>query len=84
MEVTVLTLPPVTPPDVTTPPATLPTIVTTPPGMIPDGVCLDPAAEVSDFAPAGTHGWTSPPHYARHLLGKLMAHFDRHLRDDDR
>lgn len=32
------------------------------------------------FAPAGTHGWTSPPHYARHLLGKLMAHFDRHLR----
>ena len=36
------------------------------------------------FAPAGTHGWTSPPHYARHLLGKLMAHFDRHLRDDDR
>lgn len=31
------------------------------------------------FAPAGTHGWTSRRHYARHLLGKLMAHFDRHL-----
>jgi dipeptidyl-peptidase 4 len=32
------------------------------------------------FAPAGSHGWTSPPHYARFLLGKLLAHFDRHLR----
>ena len=31
------------------------------------------------FAPAGTHGWTSPPHYARYLLGKLIAHFERHL-----
>ena len=32
------------------------------------------------FAPAATHGWTSRPHYARYLLGKLIAHFDRHLR----
>lgn len=31
------------------------------------------------FAPAGTHGWASPPHYARYLLGKLVRHFDRHL-----
>lgn len=32
------------------------------------------------FAPAGAHGWTSSPHYARYLLGKLLAHFERHLR----
>jgi len=32
------------------------------------------------FAPLATHGWTSRPHYARYLLGKLLAHFDRHLR----
>jgi len=31
------------------------------------------------FAPAATHGWTSRPHYARYLLNKLLAHFDRHL-----
>ena len=31
------------------------------------------------FAPAATHGWMSPPHYARYLLGKLITHFDRHL-----
>ncbi|MEM7308770.1 MAG: prolyl oligopeptidase family serine peptidase [Planctomycetota bacterium] len=31
------------------------------------------------FAPAGTHGWSGPPHYARYLFGKLIAHFDRHL-----
>ena len=31
------------------------------------------------FAPGATHGWTRPPHYARYLLGKLVAHFDRHL-----
>ncbi len=31
------------------------------------------------FAPRATHGWTSRPHYARYLLGKLVAHFDRHL-----
>jgi dipeptidyl-peptidase 4 len=31
------------------------------------------------FAPAGTHGWSGPPHYARFLFGKLLAHFDRHL-----
>lgn len=31
------------------------------------------------FAPAGTHSWTNPPHYGRYLLGKLLAHFDRHL-----
>ncbi len=32
------------------------------------------------FAPAATHGWTRPPHYARYLLGKLLAHFERYLR----
>jgi dipeptidyl-peptidase-4 len=31
------------------------------------------------FAPAATHGWTGQPHHARYLLGKLVAHFDRHL-----
>jgi dipeptidyl-peptidase-4 len=31
------------------------------------------------FAPAATHGWTVQPHYARYLLGKLVAHFDRYL-----
>ncbi len=31
------------------------------------------------FAPGATHGWTGPPHYARYLLGKLVAHFDRYL-----
>jgi dipeptidyl-peptidase-4 len=31
------------------------------------------------FAPAATHGWSGPPHYARYLLGKLVAHFDRYL-----
>ena len=31
------------------------------------------------FAPAATHGWTRPTHYARYLLGKLIAHFERHL-----
>ncbi len=31
------------------------------------------------FAPGATHGWTRPPHYARYLLGKLLAHFDRYL-----
>ncbi|MFK7929523.1 MAG: alpha/beta fold hydrolase, partial [Myxococcota bacterium] len=32
------------------------------------------------FAPAGTHGWSGPPHYARYLFRKLIDHFDRHLR----
>ena len=31
------------------------------------------------FAPAGTHGWSGPSHYARYLFGKLVAHFDRYL-----
>ena len=31
------------------------------------------------FAPGATHGWTRPSHYARYLLGKLVAHFDRYL-----
>ena len=31
------------------------------------------------FAPAAMHGWTREPHYARYLLGKLVAHFDRYL-----
>lgn len=34
------------------------------------------------FAPAGTHGWTGPKHYARYLLGKLIGHFERHLRTE--
>jgi dipeptidyl-peptidase-4 len=32
------------------------------------------------FAPAATHGWTQRPYYARFLLGKLVAHFDRYLK----
>ena len=36
------------------------------------------------FAPAATHGWTGRPHYARYLLGKLLAHFDRHFAADGR
>lgn len=31
------------------------------------------------FAPGATHGWNREPHYARYLLGKLVAHFDRYL-----
>lgn len=31
------------------------------------------------FAPGATHGWTRQPHYARYLLNKLIAHFDRFL-----
>ncbi len=31
------------------------------------------------FAPAATHGWTQRGYYARFLLNKLVAHFDRHL-----
>ncbi|MFK7738750.1 MAG: prolyl oligopeptidase family serine peptidase [Planctomycetota bacterium] len=31
------------------------------------------------FAPGATHGWTGRPHHARYLLGKLLAHFERHL-----
>ncbi len=32
------------------------------------------------FAPGATHGWTQREYYARYLLGKLVAHFNRHLR----
>jgi dipeptidyl-peptidase-4 len=31
------------------------------------------------IAPLATHGWTQRPYYARYLLGKLVAHFERHL-----
>ena len=31
------------------------------------------------FAPAATHGWTQRDYYARFLLKKLVAHFDRYL-----
>jgi dipeptidyl-peptidase 4 len=31
------------------------------------------------FAPAATHRWPGEPHYARYLLGKLVAHFDRYI-----
>ena len=31
------------------------------------------------FAPAATHGWTQQEYYARFLLKKLVAHFDRYL-----
>ena len=36
------------------------------------------------FAPGATHGWARSPHYARYLLGKLVAHFDRYLRPGSR
>jgi dipeptidyl-peptidase-4 len=32
------------------------------------------------FAPGATHGWTRPTYYARYLFGKLITHFDRHLK----
>jgi len=32
------------------------------------------------IAPSATHGWTSRPQHARYLLGKLVQHFERHLR----
>lgn len=32
------------------------------------------------IAPSATHGWTARPQHARYLLGKLVQHFDRHLR----
>lgn len=31
------------------------------------------------FAPAGNHGWSREPRYARYLLTKLVNHFDRYL-----
>jgi dipeptidyl-peptidase-4 len=33
------------------------------------------------FAPGATHGWTTEPHHARYLLGRLLSHFDRYLKD---
>jgi dipeptidyl-peptidase-4 len=33
------------------------------------------------IAPSATHGWTARPHHARYLLGKLVQHFDRYLRN---
>ena len=36
------------------------------------------------FAPGATHGWTRPNHYARYLFGKLVAHFDRHLKPESK
>ncbi|GAB1344109.1 prolyl oligopeptidase family serine peptidase [Gemmatimonas sp.] len=32
------------------------------------------------IAPSATHGWTARPQHARYLLGKLLTHFDRYLR----
>jgi dipeptidyl-peptidase-4 len=34
------------------------------------------------FAPSATHAWMSDPDYARYLLNKLVAHFDRYLQPD--
>jgi dipeptidyl-peptidase-4 len=34
------------------------------------------------FAPAATHGWSQRPANARYLYGRLLEHFDRHLRPD--
>ena len=55
--------------------------------VVPFKTVLDLAEELmragKDFdlalAPAGTHGWSGPPHYARYLYGKLLGHFDRYL-----
>jgi len=33
------------------------------------------------FAPGATHGWTAEPHHARYLLGRLLSHFNRYLKD---
>ncbi|MEO0653059.1 MAG: prolyl oligopeptidase family serine peptidase, partial [Planctomycetota bacterium] len=33
------------------------------------------------FAPTATHSWARDPHHARHLYGKLIAFFDRHLQE---
>jgi dipeptidyl-peptidase-4 len=35
------------------------------------------------FAPAATHAWMSDPDYARYLLNKLVAHFDRYLQPEE-
>jgi dipeptidyl-peptidase-4 len=32
------------------------------------------------FVPSSVHNWTLDPHYARYLLGRLAAHFDRFLK----
>ncbi|MEM9388118.1 MAG: prolyl oligopeptidase family serine peptidase [Pseudomonadota bacterium] len=34
------------------------------------------------FAPGATHGWSREGPYARYLFGKLVAHFDRYLKDE--
>ncbi len=31
------------------------------------------------FAPGATHGWSREQHYDRHLFGKIIEYFDRHL-----
>jgi dipeptidyl-peptidase-4 len=33
------------------------------------------------FAPGATHSWTTEPHHARYLLGRLLSHFNRYLKD---
>jgi len=33
------------------------------------------------FAPGATHGWTAEPHHARYLLGRMLSHFNRYLKD---
>lgn len=35
------------------------------------------------IAPGATHGWRSESPYARFLFGKLIEHFDRHLKSGD-
>lgn len=35
------------------------------------------------IAPGATHSWRSEPPYARFLFGKLIEHFDRHLKSGD-
>ena len=32
------------------------------------------------FVPGATHGWTRSNKHAQYLLGKLVDHFDRHLK----
>ena len=35
------------------------------------------------IAPGATHAWRSEPPYARFLFGKMIEHFDRHLKSGD-
>jgi len=34
------------------------------------------------FAPGATHSWTTEPHHAQYLLGRMLSHFDRYLKSE--